>query len=50
MVSVVFNDRCDMMVATAVLLHDRPAVIEPHVLEFLNSRTVLDWAQVAFGI
>ena len=24
-ISVVFNDRCDMIVATAVLPHDRPA-------------------------
>ena len=48
--SVVFNDRCDMIVATAVLPHDRPATIEPGVMEFLNSRTVLHWAEIAFGI
>ena len=29
--SVAFNDRCDMVVATVVLLHDRPAMIEPGV-------------------
>src|SRR5262245_34828868 len=28
-ISVVFNDRCDMIVATVVLPHDRPATIEP---------------------
>jgi hypothetical protein len=49
-VSVVFNDRCDMIVATVVLPHDRPATIEPSVMEFLNSRTVLHWAEVALGI
>ena len=49
-ISVVFNDRCDMIVATAVLPHDRPATIEPGVMEFLNSRTVLHWAELAFGI
>jgi hypothetical protein len=49
-ISVAFNDRCDMMVATVVLPHDRPATIEPGVIEFLNSVTVLDWAEVTLGI
>ena len=49
-ISVAFNDRCDMIVATVVLPHDRPATIEPGVMEFLNSRTVLHWAEVALGI
>jgi hypothetical protein len=48
--SVVFNDRCDMVVATVVLLHDRPATVEHDVIEFLNSRTVLHWAEVALGL
>jgi hypothetical protein len=33
-VSVVLNDRCDMIVATVVLPHDRPATIEPRVISF----------------
>jgi hypothetical protein len=49
-ISVVFNDRCDMIVATVVLPHDRPATIEPGVMEFLNSRPVVHWAEVALGI
>jgi hypothetical protein len=49
-ISVVFNDRCDMIVATVVLPHDRPAAIEPGVMEFLNSRPVVHWAEVALGI
>jgi hypothetical protein len=49
-ISVAFNDRCDMIVATVVLPHDRPATIEPAVIEFLNSETVLHWAEVTFGI
>jgi hypothetical protein len=49
-ISVAFSDRCDMIVATVVLPHDRPATIEPGVMEFLNSRTVLHWAEVALGI
>jgi hypothetical protein len=48
--SVAFNDRCDMVVATAVLPHDRPAMIEPGVLAFLNGNTVLRWAEVALGL
>ena len=48
--SVAFNDRCDMVVATVVLTHKRPATTEPVVMEFLNSRTVLNWAEIALGI
>ena len=48
--SVVFNDRCDMIVATVVLPHDRPATIEPGVIEFLNSSSVLHWVEIALGI
>jgi hypothetical protein len=50
MISVAFNDRCDMVVATAVLGHDRPAAIEPGVIEFLNGKTVLGWAEVTLGL
>jgi hypothetical protein len=49
-ISVAFNDRCDMIVATVVLPHDRPSIIEPSVIEFLNSGTVLHWAEVTLGI
>ena len=31
-ISVAFSDRCDMIVATVVLPHDRPAAIEPVVM------------------
>ena len=48
--SVAFSDRCGMIVATAVLPHDRPAMIEPGVLAFLNGSTVLRWAEVALGL
>ena len=49
-ISVAFNDRCDMVVATIVLPYDRTATMEPAVMEFLNSRPVLQWAEVALGI
>jgi hypothetical protein len=50
LLSVGFNDRCDAIVATAVLANDRPGAIEPAVLAFLNSRTVLRWAEVTLGL
>jgi hypothetical protein len=49
-ISVAFNDRCDMVVATAVLANDRPEAIEPGVIEFLNGKTVLGWAEVTLGL
>ena len=49
-ISIVFNDRCDMIVATVVLPHDRPAAIEPGVMAFLNSKPVVHWAELALGI
>jgi hypothetical protein len=48
--SIAFNDRCDAVVATAVLGHDRPGAVEPSVIEFLNSKTVLRWAEVTLGL
>ena len=49
-ISVAFRDRCDMVVGTVVLPHDRPETIEPAVIEFLNSPTVVRWVEVALGI
>jgi len=48
--SVGFNDRCDAIVATAVVAPGRAAEIEPAVLDFLNSRTVLRLAAVWLGL
>ena len=49
-ISVAFNDRCDMVVATAVFAHAPPQRIEPSVLEFLNTRPVLQWVEVTLGL
>jgi hypothetical protein len=49
-ISVVYNERCDMIAATAVLGHDRPAVTEPSVIEFLNSKPVMRWAEITLGL
>jgi hypothetical protein len=48
--SVAFNDRCDAIVATVVQGRDRPDAIEPGVIEFLNGKTVLRWAEVTLGL
>jgi hypothetical protein len=48
--SVGFNDRCDAIIATAVVGHEKPDTVEPSVLEFLNSRTILRWAEVTLGL
>lgn len=47
---VAFNDRCDAIVATIVIGHDRPAEIEPHVIAFLNGKAVLSWVEATLGL
>ena len=49
-ISIAFNERCDMIAATAVLGHDQPAAAEPGVIEFLNGNTVMRWAEIALGL
>ena len=49
-ISIAFNERCDMIAATALLSNDRPAVVEPIVIEFLHSNTVMRWAEIALGL
>jgi len=48
--AVAFNDHCDAIVATAVVAHDRPEAIEPSIIEFLNSKTILHWAEITLGL
>jgi hypothetical protein len=47
--SVGLSQRCDAIVATAVVARGRAGEIEPGVIEFLNSRTVLRWAEATLG-
>ncbi len=49
-VSIGYSQRCDAIVATAVVAPGRAAEIEPSVLEFLNSRTVLRWTVTVLGL
>jgi hypothetical protein len=47
---VAINDRCDAIVGTAIVGHDRPAAAEQAVVNFLNGDVVLKWAQVTLGL
>ena len=48
--AIAFNERCDVIVATAVVAGDNPAVAEPAVLDFLSGDTVMRWAETALGL
>ena len=48
--SLAFNERCDAVVATVAIEGDKPAVIEPHIVEFLNSKNILHWIEVTLGL
>ena len=48
--AIAFNDRCDVVVATAIVAHPRPAPLEPSVVAFLSSETVIRWAEVTLGL
>jgi hypothetical protein len=42
---------CRLQWRTAVVLpHDQPTTIEPAAIEFLNSPTILRWAEVTLGL
>ena len=48
--TVGLHDNCDALVATAVLERGQLAAAEPIVMRFLNSKTVVDWAEVTLGL
>jgi hypothetical protein len=48
--AIAFNDKCDAIVATATVAHDAPKTLEPSIIDFLNSETVVHWAEVALGL
>ena len=49
-ISLAFNQRCDMVAALALLQRDDATSIEPVVLDFLNSETVLKWTETTLGL
>jgi hypothetical protein len=48
--AIAFNDHCDAVVATVVVANHRPMVVEPSVIEFLNSHTIIRWIETTFGL
>jgi hypothetical protein len=48
--ALAINDRCDALVATALIAADRPDAQERAVLDFLNGDHVRKWAETALGI
>jgi hypothetical protein len=48
--SIGYNDRCDAIVALAVVPHDRPSDVEAATIAFLNSPTVMRWAEMTLGL
>jgi hypothetical protein len=50
MLSVAFNDECDVVVALATLGDGDPAVIEPTVIGFLKSTPMVLWAKKELGL
>ena len=49
-ISLAFNQRCDMVAALVLLQHGAPTSMEPAVLAFLNSETVLKWTENTLGL
>ena len=48
--SIGYNDRCDAIVATVMVPHDRPGDVEAAAIQFLNGPTVMRWAEVTLGL
>jgi hypothetical protein len=50
LLSIAFNDECDVVVAVASLGAGDPNALAPAVLSFLNSRPVVLWAKKELGL
>jgi hypothetical protein len=50
MISILFNERCDMVAATVLFDHERPEAVESTVINFLNSGTILKWTEATLGL
>jgi hypothetical protein len=49
-VSIAFNDECDVVVALATLGDGDPEAIAPAVVEFLNTKQMVLWAKKEMGL
>jgi hypothetical protein len=50
LLSIAFNDECDVVVALATLGDADPASLEPGVIAFLNSTPMVLWAKKELGL
>src|SRR5262245_34452133 len=50
LVSIAYNDQCDVVVAVGRFANGDPAVLEPAVLAFLNTNTMVLWAKKELGL
>jgi hypothetical protein len=50
LMSIAFNNQCDVLVAVATLGEGDPAMVEPAVVAFLNSEPLLTWAKQELGL
>jgi hypothetical protein len=50
LLSVAFNDECDVVVAVAMLGQGNPGTLEPAVIAFLNSNPMVLWAKKELGL
>lgn len=48
--SIAYNDRCDAVVATVVVQHERPGEVEAAALALLNGPLVMRWIELALGL
>ena len=50
LMSIAYNDECDVVVAVARFAYGDPAVLEPAILAFLNTNTMVLWAKKELGL
>jgi hypothetical protein len=50
LLSVAYNDECDVVVALAMFGRGDPAAVEPVVINFLNSNPMVLWAKKELGL
>jgi hypothetical protein len=50
LISIAFNDECDVVVALAAFREGDPAAVEPAVMAFLNSKPMVLWAKKEIGL
>jgi hypothetical protein len=50
LVSIAYNDECDVVVAVARFANGDPAVLEPAIRAFLNSNMMVLWAKKELGL